>query len=76
MKLTVNDVARMMDISAVRAPDGETEVRQLVNTAKEHQFLAVHVLPCWVSFLKRLLSDSPHILIGAPVGFPSASTPV
>jgi deoxyribose-phosphate aldolase len=31
------------------------------------------VLPCWVSFLKGLLADSPDILIGAPVGFPSGA---
>ena len=35
--------------------------------------MAVHVLPCWVTFLKELLADSPDILIGAPVGFPSGA---
>ena len=33
--------------------------------------MAVHVLPCWVTFLKKLLADSPDVMLGAPVGFPS-----
>jgi deoxyribose-phosphate aldolase len=73
MKLTVNDVARMIDVSAVRAQHGEAEIRNLVRNAKEYHFLAVHVLPCWVSFLRQLLGESTGILIGAPVGFPSGA---
>ncbi len=73
MKLTARDVARLIDISAVQAPHGEAEIRELVRNAKEHHFIAVHVLPCWVSFLKGLLADSPDILVGAPVGFPSGA---
>ena len=73
MKLTARDVAKLIDISAVQAPHGAAEIRALVDNAKEFHFMAVHVLPCWVTFLKELLSDSPDILIGAPVGFPSGA---
>jgi deoxyribose-phosphate aldolase len=73
MKLTARDVAKLIDISAVQAPHGATEIRNLVRNAKEFHFMAVHVLPCWVTFLKELLVDSPDILIGAPVGFPSGA---
>jgi len=73
MKLTARDVAKLIDISAVQAPHGATEIRALVDNAKEFHFMAVHVLPCWVTFLKELLSNSPDILIGAPVGFPSGA---
>lgn len=73
MKLTARDVARLIDISAVQAPHGAAEIRGLVASAKEYRFVAVHVLPCWVPFLKELLSDSPDILIGAPVGFPGGA---
>ncbi len=73
MKLTARDVAKLIDISAVQAPHGATEIRNLVRNAKEFHFMAVHVLPCWVTFLKELLADSPDILIGAPVGFPSGA---
>jgi deoxyribose-phosphate aldolase len=73
MKLTARDVAKLIDISAVQAPHGAAEIRNLVGNAKEFHFMAVHVLPCWVTFLKELLADSPEILIGAPVGFPSGA---
>ena len=74
MKLTARDVAKLIDISAVQAPHGAAEIRKLVDNAKEFHFKAVHVLPCWVTFLKELLSDSTEdILIGAPVGFPSGA---
>ena len=73
MKLTAPDVAKLIDISAVQAPHGAAEIRNLVGNAKEFHFMAVHVLPCWVTFLKELLADSPDILIGAPVGFPSGA---
>jgi deoxyribose-phosphate aldolase len=70
MKLTANDIARLIDISAVRAHHGEAEIRDMVENAKRYGFFAVHVLPCWMSFLRGLLADSPEILAGGPVGFP------
>ncbi len=74
MKLTARDVAKLIDISAVQAPHGAAEIRALVDNAREFHFMAVHVLPCWVSFLKELLSDgADDILLGAPVGFPSGA---
>jgi deoxyribose-phosphate aldolase len=42
----------------------------MVGSAKQYGFCAVHVLPCWMPFLRELLVGSPHILAGAPVGFP------
>jgi deoxyribose-phosphate aldolase len=73
MTLSARDIARMVDISAVRTPHGEEEIREMVENAKRHRFIAVHVLPCWVSFLKELLAGEPDIMIGAPVGFPGGA---
>jgi deoxyribose-phosphate aldolase len=42
----------------------------MVENARKHSFFAVHVLPCWMSFLRGLLAGSPEILAGGPVGFP------
>jgi deoxyribose-phosphate aldolase len=72
MKLTARDVAQLIDISAVQAPHGEAEIRDLVASAKQHRFVAVHVLPCWVPFLRNLLAGT-DILLGAPVGFPAGA---
>ena len=82
MLLTPTSLARLIDVSAVRAEHGEAEIREVVARAKEHRFMAVHVLPCWVPFLKELLVLVPpdpyragqeDILIGAPVGFPGGA---
>lgn len=61
----------MIDISAVQAPHGESDIRALVDAAEKHGFGAVHVLPAWVAFTRDLLADIADIALGAPVGFPS-----
>ncbi len=73
MTMTARDIARLTDISAVRTPHGEAEIREMVENARRHSFYAVHVLPCWVGFLRDLLAASPEVLAGAPVGFPSGA---
>jgi deoxyribose-phosphate aldolase len=69
--LTPEKLARMIDISAVQAQHGEAEILGMVRCAREHRFVAVHVLPSWVGFLQAQLRDERDILVGAPVGFPS-----
>jgi len=73
MTLTSRDVAQLIDISAVQAPHGAAEICAVVDSAKKYHFIAVHVLPCWVTYLKGLLADEPGILVGAPVGFPAGA---
>ena len=70
MKLSAREIARLIDISAVQAAHGEAEIREMVLAARTHHFIAVHVLPCWVPFLRDSLAGSPDIMVGAPVGFP------
>jgi deoxyribose-phosphate aldolase len=72
MNLTARDIAQLIDISAVQAPHGAAEIRELVGSARQYHFVAVHVLPCWVPFLKGLLAGT-DILIGAPAGFPGGA---
>jgi deoxyribose-phosphate aldolase len=71
VELKAIDIARLIDISAVQTPHGEAEIEELVMCAKEYHFIAVHVLPSWVSFLRERISEKDEILIGSPVGFPS-----
>jgi len=71
MELNAQSIARLIDISAVQAPHGKEEIEELVKYAKEYKFIAVHVLPCWVSFLKKMITSKDDIMIGSPVGFPS-----
>jgi deoxyribose-phosphate aldolase len=72
-ELKSEDIARLIDVSTVRTPHGEADIRQLVTYAKEYRFISVHALPCWVSLLSDLLSAHPDIYVGAPVGFPSGA---
>ncbi len=73
MILTARDVAQIIDISAVQAPHGAAEIRGLVENAKRYAFIAVHVLPCWVTYLKGLLADSAGHPGRRPGGFPAGA---
>jgi deoxyribose-phosphate aldolase len=71
VELGVNDIAKMIDISAVQTSHGENEITELMGIARTYGFAAIHILPCWVPFVKERLPTSSGIMIGAPVGFPS-----
>ncbi len=73
MKLTVDELARMVDLSAVRTEVELTEVRQLAELAKQYRCVCTFVMPCYLPELKRLLADTPEVGIGAVVGFPSGA---
>jgi deoxyribose-phosphate aldolase len=73
MKLTVQQLARMVDLSAVRTDVDLTEVRQLAEAARRFRCICVFVLPCYVAELKPLLADTPEVGLGAVVGFPSGA---
>ena len=72
-ELKSEDIARLIDVSTVRTPHGEAEIRQLVKYAREYRFISVHALPCWVSLLSDLLAEDPDIYVGAPIGFPAGA---
>jgi deoxyribose-phosphate aldolase len=70
LKFTAEDIAGLIDISAVQAEHGKEELDRLIETAKHYHFIAVHSLPSWISYLKEHTAGS-GILVGGPVGFPS-----
>jgi len=70
MKLTVNEIARMMDLSAVRAEVDLAEVGKLAGQAKKYNCIIAYVLPCYLAELAALLKDAPEVGTAAPVGFP------
>ena len=73
MILTTNELARLIDLSCVRAENDEAEIRDLAATARELGVVCVFALPCYTRLLKELLADAPHIGIGGVVGFPSGA---
>lgn len=73
MKITLHELARMIDLSAVRAEVDVFEVRCLAETAKKYNCVCTFVLPSHLPELISLLADSPDVGVGAVVGFPSGA---
>ncbi|MEE8593736.1 MAG: deoxyribose-phosphate aldolase [Candidatus Bipolaricaulota bacterium] len=67
----VERIAALVDLSAVKADSDEAEIQALVELALMYHPFAVFSLPCFTERLVELLADSPSILIGGVVGFPS-----
>jgi len=73
LPLTAAQLARMMDLSAVRTDVDLAEVHQLAETAKRYHCICAFVLPCYLPELKALLADAPDVGVGAVAGFPSGA---
>ena len=73
MTLTKQNLARLIDLSAVRAECDEAEIRELAAVARRFGVVCVFAMPCHTRLLASLLADCPHIGIGGAVGFPSGS---
>ena len=72
-KLTVQKLARMMDLSAVRADVDLAEVGRLSAAARQYHCVCAFVLPCYFAALKALLASAPEVGVGGVVGFPSGA---
>ena len=73
MNLTTTDLARLIDLSAVRTECDEAEIRELAAAARRLGVVCVFTLPCFTRLLASLLADCPHIGVGGVVGFPSGA---
>jgi deoxyribose-phosphate aldolase len=73
MQLTVAQLARVVDLSAVRTDVELAEVRQVAEVAKRFRCVCTFVMPCYVPELKRYLADAPDVGVGGVVGFPSGA---
>jgi deoxyribose-phosphate aldolase len=71
MKLTTADIARMIDLSAVRAEDNDEYIESLVACANKYRCIAVYPLPSRVPLVRELLGPNTELIIGGAVGFPS-----
>ncbi|MCP4639342.1 MAG: deoxyribose-phosphate aldolase [bacterium] len=74
MELSVHDLARMMDLSAVRTDVDYTEIERLAAEAKRFGVICAFVMPCYALDMKRLLEDAPEVGVGSVAGFPSGAT--
>ena len=69
MQLSVQDIARMMDLSVVRTDVDLAEVRELAEQARKWNCMCTFAMPCYTSELVRLLADAPEVGVGGVVGF-------
>jgi len=70
MKLSVEELARLIDLSSVRADVTLAEVEELAAQAAKYNCIIAYVLPCYLARLQELLVDAPEVGPAAPVGFP------
>lgn len=70
-KMSAQQAARLIDISAVRTHHTHGDILEIVKLAKKFKFINVHTLPCWTKELSQMLEGEEDIFVGAPVGFPS-----
>jgi deoxyribose-phosphate aldolase len=73
MKLTVKQLARMLDLSAVRTEVDLAEVCRLAEVARQYHCVCAFVLPCYFPEIKALLAGAPDVGVGGVVGFPSGA---
>lgn len=73
-RLTCSDIAGMLDLSAVRADDDESRIRELADRARQVRPHLVTTLPGWIPLIKQLLADVPDVGIGGNVAFPSGGS--
>jgi deoxyribose-phosphate aldolase len=71
MRFTVREIARMTDLTAVRADTNQAEVRSLADAARQFQPVCVCTLPSLTPLLRDLLADQADIRVVGAVGFPS-----
>ena len=73
-RLSPRGLAQRIDISTVQAHHTEADVRDVVQTAIRHEFIAVHALPNYLALLRQLVPVGGSTLVGGPVGFPSGGS--
>lgn len=71
--MDVKSIARMIDISSVKAESTLPEITRMVAVAKQFEFICAFAMPCFTKRLVEMLSDAPKIMVGGVVGFPSGA---
>jgi len=71
VRLTQAEIARLIDVSAVKAEDSEEDVRGMVAVARAFGCIAVIALPSMTPLAIELLEKDPRVAAGGVAGFPS-----
>ena len=69
--MNIKDLAKLIDISAVRSDSDLSEVKQMCEAAKIYHTIGVFSMPWCVPHVVNYLKDAPEIRICSVTGFPS-----
>jgi deoxyribose-phosphate aldolase len=73
MILTLEDIAKMFDLSCVRMFNTKDDVKNLIDTAKKYNCGQVSVLQCFIEYARQLLGEKSNVKLVGNVSFPSGS---
>jgi deoxyribose-phosphate aldolase len=73
VNMTSQDIARMVDLSAVQCSDDEARIRALAQRARAIRPCVATTLSTWIPLIKKLLVDVDDVGIGGNVAFPSGA---
>jgi deoxyribose-phosphate aldolase len=73
MELTVNYIARMLDLSAVQPDSSESDIRKMAALACKYNCIACFAMPAYTPLLVELLKDNRQVGVGGVIGFPSGA---
>ena len=73
MQCTVSQLARMIDLSAVRTDVDINEIRQMADLAREYNCVCVFPMASYVADMAAMLADAPQVGVGGVIGFPSGA---
>ena len=69
----LNDLNRLVDISAVRTDVTLDEINLVIKTAIKHNLICAFAMPYYTATLVERLSEYPKTLVGGVIGFPSGA---
>lgn len=73
--MQIDNLNRMIDISAVKTNVTVEEIKAMVEFAIKENLICVFGMPCYIPMISELLKDYDNINVGGVVGFPSGAEP-
>ena len=64
-------IAQLIDISAVRADSTWSEIEQIMKATKQYPFICVFTMPSMIERIRKEVKSLPKTGLGGIVGFPS-----
>ncbi len=69
--MSVEEIASMIDISAVRAESTWNEIEDILNAIQKYPFICIFSMPGMIDHIKSRMKNCQRTKLGGIVGFPS-----